>query len=122
MMPPSSVALDVIPQWPHCDSLILHAPEDECEYCNAHPEWQQLRQLWGINFTGQTDPTKTPCPSSRYRTAEQAHKWHGNRPSPGILPPGTKTSSFERLMQDADAEEDYDMEGTVFEDLFKGEP
>lgn len=38
--------------FPHCDSRILHAPEDDCEYCNRHPEWQRLREAWGIAFTG----------------------------------------------------------------------
>lgn len=40
-----------IAQFPHCDQRILHAPS-ECEYCDGHPEWQALREAWGIAFTG----------------------------------------------------------------------
>ena len=39
------------PQFPHCDSRILHRPS-ECEFCDQHPEWQALRKAWGIAFTG----------------------------------------------------------------------
>lgn len=42
-----------IAQFPHCDSRVLHAP-GECRYCDAHPEWQELRKAWGIAFTGKT--------------------------------------------------------------------
>lgn len=38
--------------FPHCDSRVLHAPEDGCDYCNRQPEWQALRRAWGISFTG----------------------------------------------------------------------
>lgn len=41
-------------RFPHCDQRILHAPEDRCEFCNMHPEWQALRKAWGIAFTGHT--------------------------------------------------------------------
>ena len=41
----------MIRQFPHCDARILHAP-GECEYCDLHPEWQELRKVWGIAFTG----------------------------------------------------------------------
>ncbi|MEU7174649.1 MULTISPECIES: hypothetical protein [Micromonospora] len=41
------------PTMPHCDQAVLHAP-GECTYCDAHPDWQELRQLWGIAFTGHT--------------------------------------------------------------------
>ncbi len=40
-----------IGQFPHCDSRILH--KGDCQYCDAHPEWQELREAWGIAFTGQ---------------------------------------------------------------------
>jgi hypothetical protein len=36
---------------PHCDQRILHAPGD-CWACDLYPDWQKLRQLWGIAFTG----------------------------------------------------------------------
>lgn len=40
-----------IGQFPHCDQRILHAP-GECEYCDGRPDWQAVRQAWGIAFTG----------------------------------------------------------------------
>jgi len=40
-----------IGQFPHCDQRVLHAL-GECEYCDRHPEWQALREAWGIAFTG----------------------------------------------------------------------
>lgn len=40
-----------IAQFPHCDSRILHAP-GECEFCDRRSEWQELREAWGIAFTG----------------------------------------------------------------------
>lgn len=41
-----------IGQFPHCDQRVLHGPGDGCEFCNAKPEWQQLRVAWGIAFSG----------------------------------------------------------------------
>lgn len=75
-------AFETLGQFPHCDPNVLHAPK-ECEYCDAHPEWQALRQVWAINFTNESDPQKAPCPSTRYRPAYQVNRWHGNRPSKG---------------------------------------
>jgi hypothetical protein len=40
-----------IGQFPHCDQRVLHAP-GECEYCDQRPDWQALREAWGIAFTG----------------------------------------------------------------------
>jgi hypothetical protein len=51
-----------IAQFPHCDSRILHAPS-ECEYCDRHPEWQELREAWGIAFTGH--PPRAGLPRCR---------------------------------------------------------
>ena len=62
----------------HCDSLILHAP-GECQYCDHYPEAQALRDWWQINFTGQRDTTKLPCPSTLRRTDEVRDLWGGNR-------------------------------------------
>ncbi len=71
-----------IPQFPHCDSRVLHAP-GECEYCDAHPEWQALRIAWGIAFTGYTpDVGETPCPAERMRPLDTIEKWGGNKPWP----------------------------------------
>lgn len=46
--------LSTIKQFPHCDSRVLHAP-GKCEFCDKHPDWQDLRLAWGIAFTGDTD-------------------------------------------------------------------
>jgi hypothetical protein len=70
-----------IRQFPHCDELVLHR-EGSCEYCDAYPEWQELRALWGINFTGESDPNKIPCPSTHRRSLNSVHAWPGNRPRP----------------------------------------
>lgn len=47
---------------PHDDARVLHAP-GECRDCDEHPDWQDLRELWRINYTGQREPSKAPCPS-----------------------------------------------------------
>lgn len=79
----------------HCDSRVLHGPTQNCKFCNDYPERQALREAWGIAFTGQPDVTETyynhatgkdeqrpliPCPSERDRSADDIHRWHGNRP------------------------------------------
>lgn len=83
-----------ITQFPHCDQRILHAPSDNCEYCNAHPEWQELREAWGIAFTGHSyeviqetdwngEPTEKvlfPCPAELARPLDVINQWGGNRP------------------------------------------
>lgn len=82
--------LDHIDQFPHCDQRVLHAPEDNCEYCNAHPEWQALRLAWGIAFTGHSfdkngklhvdeyGNTTQPCPAEANRGMQSLNSWHGN--------------------------------------------
>ena len=50
---------------PHCDSSILHAP-GACEYCDHYPDWQQMRVTQCINFSGEHDPEKAPCPSTEF--------------------------------------------------------
>jgi hypothetical protein len=80
--PAPASAYDTLGQFPHCDPLILHRP-GICEFCDRHADWQAIREVWEINFTGETDPQKAPCPSAKYRPAYQAHRWHGNRPSKG---------------------------------------
>lgn len=67
--------------FPHCDSNVLHAP-GECIYCDARAEWQELRAMWGINFTGHEDADKSPCPSLRFRALDIIEKWPGNRKAP----------------------------------------
>jgi len=49
----------VIATFPHCDQRILHAP-GECEHCDTQQEWQELRQSWGIAFTGHTPKASQP--------------------------------------------------------------
>ena len=92
-----------VKQTPHCDAKVLHK-QGSCQYCDMHPEWQELRQIWGIAFTGHSEDTVKaydhatgvpydraliPCPSEWDRPVETIHDWHGNRPSmPGKpLPP-----------------------------------
>lgn len=80
---------------PHCDFKVLHRP-GECRYCDSFPEWQELRELWGIAFTGHAEDTveaydrqgrkyrKTliRCPSEQERPVEVIHQWRGNAPEP----------------------------------------
>lgn len=76
---------------PHCDPAVLHAP-GTCRYCDEKPEWQALRQLWGICFTGQ-QPTIVrehdfayeliACPSDIRRPGGLASRWPGNLADPG---------------------------------------
>lgn len=66
-----------IPQFPHCDQRILHAP-GECEVCDHFKEWQDLRIAWGVAFTGWTpEGTELPCPADHAR-GEKHQKWPGN--------------------------------------------
>ena len=70
----------MIGQFPHCDARVLHAPGC-CDFCDRHPDWQELRRLWGIAFTGK-DPKgdEVRCPAERQRTLEKVEVWGGNRP------------------------------------------
>lgn len=78
---PRATSID-IPQFPHCDPRILHAP-GECQFCDAHPEWQALRGAWGVAFTGyEPEGTELPDPATHAR-GDNAQKWRGNKPSPG---------------------------------------
>jgi hypothetical protein len=79
-----------IQQFPHCDPRILHAPEDNCQFCNEHGDWQELRKAWGIAFTGhsfdkQGNPLPDgnggvilPCPAQYNRGMASIDGWHGN--------------------------------------------
>ncbi len=75
--PPTPETINFI--YPHCDNRVLHAPTAGCIYCNERPEWQKLRMDWGINFTGENDPSKLPCPAETRRSLENIEKWPGNR-------------------------------------------
>jgi hypothetical protein len=68
---------------PHCDQSALHAP-GECTACDTFPQWQALRVIWGVSFTGHTPKesgAKIPCPSDYIRGIGGAHNWPGNQPS-----------------------------------------
>ena len=93
--PAVTAAYQAIGQFPHCDALILHAPK-QCAYCDEHPDWQALRVLWGINFTGEHDPAKAPCPAERLRPMQIIDHWHNNRARPKDEP----QDRFERLLKD----------------------
>lgn len=87
--------MNLIKQFPHCDAKVLHAP-GECEYCDMHPEWQGLREMWGIAFTGHShevikwtdwegkacEKILIPCPSELDRPLGIIEKWPGNRSKP----------------------------------------
>lgn len=64
--------------FPHCDSNVLHRP-GACKYCDAYPKRQAKRVADGVNFTGETDPAKTACPSTLLRPLETIERWPGNR-------------------------------------------
>lgn len=66
---------------PHCDPSILHAP-GECQYCDAFPLWQELRDLWRISFTGHLYDGCTPCPSVWFRDELVRDLWAGNKAEP----------------------------------------
>lgn len=73
-----------IPQFPHCDARILHAP-GECRFCDAHPEWQALRQAWGICFTGyDPEDNELPCPAEHARGRTSVNAWGGNVARPQL--------------------------------------
>jgi hypothetical protein len=76
-----------IPQFPHCDQRVLHAP-GECEYCDGHSDWQALRAAWGIAFTNyQPDGKELPCPAMYARGEASINSWGGN-----VARPKEKTS------------------------------
>ena len=67
---------------PHCDPSILHEP-GACDACDEYPDWQQMRTVQQINFTGQYDSDKAPCPSVYFREVGVRDRWGGNRPWKG---------------------------------------
>jgi hypothetical protein len=73
------------PTFPHCDARILHAP-GHCEYCDIHPEWQKLRIVWGVAFTGfEPDAGELPDPATNARGLDHLNQWGGNRPKSKVL-------------------------------------
>lgn len=69
---------DSVSRMPHCDARILHAP-GKCHHCDLFADFQQYRLLSEINFTGENDLRKSPCPSLWTRTAAQRDAWPRNR-------------------------------------------
>lgn len=67
---------------PHCDQRILHK-NGECWACDLYPDWQQLRELWGIAFTGhEPDGEQVACPADQMRppgSPSDHRRWFGNR-------------------------------------------
>lgn len=66
---------------PHCDEWVLHAP-GECIHCDKYPKRQELRNTYGINFTGDTTEPPRPwaCPAEMARPLEKIELWYGNVP------------------------------------------
>lgn len=89
--------------FPHCDQRILHAP-GECEYCDEHTDWQKLRQVWGIAFTGHAPDgvwIKMPCPADASRPAgarNDHRRWGGNKPTKAEGDPRWPAESFASVM------------------------
>lgn len=67
---------------PHCDSAILHAP-GKCRYCDKYKDFQHVREVQRIAFTGSPEELGTdelaPCPSTWFRSPEKRDRWAGNR-------------------------------------------
>jgi hypothetical protein len=67
--------------FPHCDQRVLH-DRGVCEYCDRHPEWQALREAWGIAFTGHEPADgQLPCPADFNRppgAGNDHRRWAGN--------------------------------------------
>ena len=72
-------------RYPHCDQRVLHAP-GECEYCDMNPEWQELRKVWSIAFSGHSPkPGETACPADlavMFQERGDYNQWGGNRARP----------------------------------------
>lgn len=95
-----------IGQFPHCDQRILHAPEDGCEYCNDQPEWQALREAWGIAFTGH-EPAEgqLPCPADAARppgSGADHRRWGGNKPTSAAGDPSWPAETAASVMMYGD--------------------
>jgi len=66
---------------PHCDQSILHAP-GACGHCDHYPDFQHVRTVMRIAFSGTPEETGTgdlaPCPSTWFRSPEKRDRWGGN--------------------------------------------
>jgi len=75
---------------PHCDQRILHAP-GECWSCDLYPDWQKLRELWGIAFTGHRPDIRNgqvECPADYNRPPDSKsdHRQWGPNQAQGERP------------------------------------
>lgn len=71
-------------QFPHCDPRVLHKP-GECSTCDEHAaDLQELRKVWGINFTNhhelhdEHNIIMLPCPAEVARPLSIINRWFGN--------------------------------------------
>ena len=51
----------------------------KCSYCDEYRQAQDQRAICGINFTGEDDPTKLPCPAEAARGLDNLEHWGGNK-------------------------------------------
>lgn len=72
-------------RFPHCDARVLHEPKN-CEFCDMFPELQQERIKNNINFTGEGNPNKKPCPAEAARGLKSINSWYGNVAKPAGCP------------------------------------
>ncbi len=87
-------------QFPHCDQRVLHAPSDGCEFCNDRPEWQELRNAWGIAFTGHTPLASLPKCGQEVHGYSRADRCQRHEGHDGDCSPARE---WERLPCPADA-------------------
>ncbi len=88
--------------YPHCDPRVLHAP-GLCEFCDMHPEWQELRKTWGVAFTGdRSNPKAELCPAEKARPLETIEAWPGNRRTDPVDRTQRVTLSGRPAEQDSD--------------------
>lgn len=88
--------------FPHCDQRILHAPS-ECQWCDEYPEWQKLREAWGIAFTGHlpgivTEEVRlgTPLVTRTFTTTVEPGRDRGRLPCPADFNRPADTGSDHR--------------------------
>lgn len=95
------VKTSFVVQFPHCDARILHAPT-ECQFCDAHPDWQDLRIAWGIAFTGYEPEDKELPDPATFARGDTINKWGGNV----AWPKTSVTSGHELIARPFDKDRD----------------
>jgi hypothetical protein len=64
----------------HCDDRVIHRPQ-ACLICDEFgADLQTERFVLGVNYTGESDPAKAPCPATLQRPLDAIYAWHGNVP------------------------------------------